>query len=554
MTSASARPGAPKSSGETAPGPSNGGAGFQRTIGEADLAELKRNREEADRRYNESLSELDAAIQLLPDFPHPPPAPDESQVSPLNERWEIMRAAAPLPGGWRGRIARLAWAIAAPVFESQQAFNAVLVDHINRNVEQQRAVVRAIDAAIDALRQQIELVIRFETRLILYLQQITPYVDTKDYEFRGLNQRVIEDVAEAQWDLARTVRGLAAALSGVSDDVLKRWERYEGLRASVAALHQLTQALKREVERQSREVPKVPGVPEVPRVQVPGVQVPRVQVPGVLASEAPGIVGPKGTSSTESTLGTLASRALSSDPLESQKYVGFEDAFRGDPALIRSRQENYLPLFIGQQDVLDIGCGRGEFLHLLKERDVPARGIDLNHAMVAKCQEEGLDVVEADALSYLRTLGDGSLGGLIAAQVVEHLQPDYLLALLNEAFRVLRPGSPIALETINVGSWSAFFNSYVRDLTHARPIHPDTLRFLVLAAGFLDAEVRLTAPLPDEEKLPRSSAEVRNVDLRSTGVEGRAVLSLADSFDAAVDRLNRQLYGPQDYAVVAWKR
>src|SRR5687767_4548542 len=103
---------------------------FERTVTEADLSELKRSRESADQRYNESLSELDAAIQSLPDFPHPPPVPDESQVTPLNQRWEILRAAPSLPGGWRGRIARLAWGIAAPVFESQQAFNAALVDHI----------------------------------------------------------------------------------------------------------------------------------------------------------------------------------------------------------------------------------------------------------------------------------------------------------------------------------------------------------------------------------------------------------------------------------------
>ena len=104
---------------------------------------------------------------------------------------------------------------------------------------------------------------------------------------------------------------------------------------------------------------------------------------------------------------------------------------------------------------------------------------------------------------------DGALGGLIAAQVVEHLEPDYLLAFLDEAFRVLQPGSPIALETINVASWSAFFSSYIRDLTHVRPIHPDTLKFVVTASGFLDAEMRLRAPLPDAEKLLSAPADVR---------------------------------------------
>jgi hypothetical protein len=142
----------------------------------------------------------------------------------------------------------------------------------------------------------------------------------------------------------------------------------------------------------------------------------------------------------------------------------------------------------------------------------------------------------------------------MAAQVVEHLPPDSLIQLLQEAYRTLRSDSPIVLETINVASWYAFFSSYIRDITHVRPLHPDTLRFFVLAAGFLDAEIKYSGALPPEEKLRSSPREVREVDLRTTGVEGRAILQLADVVDANSDRLNRQLYGPHDYAVVAWKR
>jgi hypothetical protein len=110
------------------------------------------------------------------------------------------------------------------------------------------------------------------------------------------------------------------------------------------------------------------------------------------------------------------------------------------------------------------------------------------------------------------------------------------------------------LETINVASWSAFFSSYVRDLTHARPIHPDTLRFFVLATGFLDAEIRFSSPLPEAERLRSSPRDARDDNLRSAGAEGRAIRQLADAFDANAALLNRHLYGPHDYAVVAWKR
>jgi O-antigen chain-terminating methyltransferase len=234
--------------------------------------------------------------------------------------------------------------------------------------------------------------------------------------------------------------------------------------------------------------------------------------------------------------------------------VAFENLYRGDPAVIRARMADYVPLFARAQDVLDVGCGRGEFLQLLKERGIRARGVDLNHEMAEQCRSAGLDVTEADALSYLRAQPDESLGGLIAAQVVEHLEPDYLIAFQDEAFRTLRRGSAIVLETINVASWSAFFSSYVRDLTHVKPVHPETLRFLSLAAGFVDAEVRLRAPLGDADRLVPAPPAVRRLDGRTTGAEGHALLELADAFDRNVERLNAQLYAPLDYALVAWKR
>jgi SAM-dependent methyltransferase len=299
---------------------------------------------------------------------------------------------------------------------------------------------------------------------------------------------------------------------------------YDGLRTSVASLQRSVHAVTHELEQRAAVSTVVSGSTEAP-------------APPARPTPANGV-----------------SHALSSSRLESHKYLSFEDAFRGDPKLIRARQRDYLPLFRGRSDVLDIGCGRGEFLQLLKDNGVTARGIDINHAMVIRCVEEGLDAREGDALEYLGSLPSDALGGLIASQVVEHLHPDYLLALLQDSFRVLRPASPIVLETINVASWSAFFSSYVRDLTHARPIHPDTLRFFVLATGFLDAEIRFSSPLPEAERLRSSPRDARDDNLRSAGAEGRAIRQLADAFDANAALLNRHLYGPHDYAVVAWKR
>ena len=146
-----------------------------------------------------------------------------------------------------------------------------------------------------------------------------------------------------------------------------------------------------------------------------------------------------GVAPSPAAAGIAATPANQLETLDSHKYVGFEDLFRGSTDDIRQRVSEYLPFFQGARDVLDIGCGRGEFLALLREQGIQARGVDINASMVDVCRQHGLDATEADALSYLQAQPDGSLGGLFAAQVVEHLEPRYLTGLLDAAFDKLRP-------------------------------------------------------------------------------------------------------------------
>jgi SAM-dependent methyltransferase len=222
----------------------------------------------------------------------------------------------------------------------------------------------------------------------------------------------------------------------------------------------------------------------------------------------------------------------------SHKYVGFEDQFRGSAEEIRERLAGYVAIFAGTSDVLDVGCGRGEFLALLREEGVSARGIDLNDSMVEVCREKGLEAEVADAVGHLRGVPDGSLGGLFAAQVVEHLEPAYLTTLLDLAFEKLRPGATIVLETINPACWFAFFESYIRDITHVRPLHPDTLRFLLVASGFQRVEIRYRVPYPEHEKLQA---------VPPIAALGDAV----DTINANVEKINRLLFTHMDYAAIA---
>ena len=223
-------------------------------------------------------------------------------------------------------------------------------------------------------------------------------------------------------------------------------------------------------------------------------------------------------------------------------YLGFEDRFRGTTRDIRGRLTSYLPLFATATDVLDIGCGRGELLELFREHGVTARGIDTNQAMVDECRSRGLAVERADALSFLEGRQDGSLGGLIAIQVVEHLEPAYLVRVLELAYQKLRPGAPLVLETINPACWMAFFECYIRDLTHARPLHPDTLRYLVQASGFTSVNIEYRQPVTDADRLDR-------VSVSATATEATAAIAAA--VNAHADKLNARLFSSMDYAIVA---
>jgi SAM-dependent methyltransferase/uncharacterized protein YoxC len=495
----------------------------ERTILEEDLARLRRQRENSDSRYDESLTVLDQALWSPPDYPHPPPLPDETQVTPLNTRWEILRARPAMPGGWRGRLARVVWAMVEPLFAQQQAFNSALVDHMNRNIPPQREVAKSIASTIATLRQQVEQLCAFHSVLLQYLQRLTPFVNSKDYEFDALSRRRYEDALQDLHDFNRSLHGLTAAVQGLTNEFLKHVEsltsvvhrndtRIESFAASLSVIQQQATALQRELSRRASASPASPAQPARP-------------APPALR---------------EATL-------AGDSPSESWKYPAFEAAFRGSEADVATRLSTYLPIFAGAQNVLDVGCGRGEFLALLKKAAISAKGIDLNLEMVEICRARGLDVAHGDVLTYLRRLGDDSLGGLFAAQVVEHLPPDYLLAFLNEANRVLGPGAPLVLETVNVACWYAFFQSYVRDITHAKPLHPDTLKHLVIASGFPSADVEYRVPVDETVKLqpmPPMAGEDGNDE---------TLAALVSAIDTNVERLNRVMFTFLDYAVIARK-
>ena len=169
-------------------------------------------------------------------------------------------------------------------------------------------------------------------------------------------------------------------------------------------------------------------------------------------------------------------------------YRGFEDIFRGPETFIRERQRTYLPLLAGHNPVLDVGCGRGEFLDLLAEAHIPAIGLDLDEGMVARTRAKGHQVVHIDALEYLRNTDPQSFGVIFAAQVIEHLSYDELLDFLRLARHALQPGGLLITETVNPHALPAF-KTFWTDLTHHNPIFPEVLTILCHLTGYHSAAV-----------------------------------------------------------------
>ena len=227
--------------------------------------------------------------------------------------------------------------------------------------------------------------------------------------------------------------------------------------------------------------------------------------------------------------GAAPARTVAAQPAAAAfpDYFAYEARMRGSTESVRERQRVYVDDFRDQAPVLDVGCGRGELLSLLRETGVEARGVDADADMVAYARGEGLGVEQADALAYLEALEDGSLGGVFAGQVVEHLPPPALLRLLELAARKLRPGGLLVAETINPLSPLAL-RSYFADLTHVQPLVPETLALLSRQAGFREVETRFLNEPAERLAIPDDPLIAANVR-----------------------RLNEILFAPLDYAILA---
>ncbi|OMC77647.1 hypothetical protein BK125_14060 [Paenibacillus odorifer] len=221
-------------------------------------------------------------------------------------------------------------------------------------------------------------------------------------------------------------------------------------------------------------------------------------------------------------------------------YLLFENRFRGSNEDIRNRQLKYLPYFENKQNVLDIGCGRGEFIELLLNSNVSAKGIDMTDEMVEYCQDLGLPVVKQDAINYLEKQEDNSIGGIFLGQVIEHIPFDSIIKLVELAWNKLMPGCYLIMETPNPQTLAIFNRSFYMDPTHVKPVHPLTVQFLTESVGFRESKIIYSGRVEKESALPHVQASLDSIQN-------------IEEINNSIDRLNDLLFGDQDYALIARK-
>lgn len=353
----------------------------------------------------------------------------------------------------------------------------------------------------------------FQANVVRFLNDVSKYVDSRD--------------ASNFWELIRKI----------DYDVTKALERIERIHdEQMASLRSSERRVFDELHSSLKglnvELTKLQG-----SAQQHGAQL------RTLDDVARGLEGVVARMHVPLTKEAIADGSLPTYAGKDYSYLLLENRFRGGEDEIAHRLAIYPPLFAGaSKPILEIGGGRGELQSLFKSAGINSYGIDLDAAMVQISSEKGFNVRCGDGIAHLRDVADGSLGGVIAIQVVEHLSRQTLQELFTLCTQKVTKGGKIIFETINPQSLMALSSNYFRDPTHVWPLHPDTLRYAMELSGLKVSEVRYLSPVPAEAQLHEISSEVYMTPRWAHTVE---------TINHNLRQLNSLIYGYQDYCIIA---
>jgi 2-polyprenyl-3-methyl-5-hydroxy-6-metoxy-1,4-benzoquinol methylase len=394
----------------------------------------------------------------------------------------------------------------------QRVRRKIVVDYLPRiNLTSHRRLRRANDL-IEALQRDLSLVIAERDEAAQLLRAVAADRD-RLIAVAADRDQLADELQQAQQAVEKQVAQLAGA------ENLKT--QVEVQQTTNAALTAQVDVMRKEIE----ETRRIAAALEAVLNEVKGerdwlrgrVEVPEstVELPMTISAEAP-------VPNEEAVRKYLATADRSSETAEeSTFYFTLETSLRGSQEEISRRQSEYvphLPFTHPNLPVADLGCGRGEFMRLLASRNILTVGIDLSQSNVDEARRHGLDVSLQDAVSFLEARAPGSLAGVTAFQVIEHVPHHYLRTMIELAFQKLAPGGFIFLETVNPYCLETF-RTYYLDPTHQNPIPPDLLNLMLTFYGFEEKRIFFQSPI--EPAIPASQTAAMNLKY-----QGYAILAL----------------------------
>jgi len=352
--------------------------------------------------------------------------------------------------------------------------------HVREQVEYNRAMVNALNAILEALNENNRALSALGARIASLEARSEEYQELRDIRARWSEWHVEWErkLADVESRFLRTVAELSAAVQVRAAQVetaardAAKTQHAEFMRALWDNIKQVRAELERTIHTELRLIRRRAAI------EPPSPAPPAVEARGA----APEI-----------------------------DWLHSAERFRGTEEYVKEKQRIYLPYFAGCGDVLDIGCGRGEFLELAREAGISARGIDLSEELVALCRAKKLEAETADLFVYLDSLPERSLGGIFCAQVIEHLPPARLPEMLRLACTRLSTGGVLVIETPNPECLAILASHFYLDPTHRRPVPPQLLSYYLEEFGMGAIEIRRLSPavesMPALQSLPEDFRE-----------------------------------------------
>ena len=468
------------------------------------------------------------------------------------------RETADRAAGWKGRFAefirrRVAWVV-EPTVAQQREFNAQAVRHLNRIGAVLEERVRSIEVAIEGwsanpggITERLEQALQTYEQSLARRQMVQiSALEEEIFSARSLARDALQHTDDLGAELRRERDAIMADRDRYRDQVIGTLQ--EELSNTAGDLQVAHQAINEEQRASAVSIrTRLDDVSAESRRQnadLRAVERGLADLRGLRAflQESSAALAPTG--GADDVASPSASAVEITSRLRDDDYRAFQAEFRGDETTISDRQRAHVELFVPAAGVVvDLGCGRGEFLELLRDAGHEAIGIDTNQADIDECKRRGLNAVRADLLEWLSDQPRDVLGGIFLAQVIEHMEPRYWKEFIDLAYSRMKPDGSLVVETINPLSLYAYVRAYLADPTHVRPVPASVLEHLAKHVGFDPVQIRFQAPVPEQERPMALPVESFAADPKI-----RQALALVEERFRRIDRI---LCAPQEYVLYA---